>query len=63
MTCCLCFPRPRWGLRFFAHYLRLVGGVSAWVYLILAGLIVGFTGTYFTFRFPAVPALHSTFID
>ena len=45
------FPRPRWGLRFFAHYLRLVGGVSAWVYLILAGLIVGFTGTYFTFRF------------
>lgn len=45
------FPRPRWGLRFFAHYLRLVGGLSAWVYLILAGLIVGFTGTYFTFRF------------
>lgn len=45
------FPRPRWGLRFIAHYLRLVGGVSAWVYLILAGLIVGFTGTYFTFRF------------
>ena len=45
------FPRPRWGLRFFAHYLRLVGGVSAWVYLVLAGLIVGFTGTYFTFRF------------
>ncbi len=45
------FPRPRWGLRFFAHYLRLVGGVSAWIYLILAGLIVGFTGTYFTFRF------------
>jgi len=45
------FPRPRWGLRFFAHYLRLVGGVSAWVYLILAGLIIGFTGTYFTFRF------------
>jgi len=45
------FPRPRWGLRFFAHYLRLVGGVSAWIYLILAGLIIGFTGTYFTFRF------------
>lgn len=45
------FPRPRWGLRFFAHYLRLVGGISAWIYLILAGLIVGFTGTYFTFRF------------
>ncbi|MGI9471761.1 MAG: ABC transporter permease [Rubripirellula sp.] len=45
------FPRPRWGLRFFAHYLRLVGGVSAWIYLVLAGLIIGFTATYFTFRF------------
>jgi ABC-type transporter Mla maintaining outer membrane lipid asymmetry permease subunit MlaE len=45
------FPKLRWGGRFFAHYLRLVGGVSAWVYLILAGLIVGFTATYFTFRF------------
>ncbi len=45
------FPRARWGLRFCAHYLRLVGGPSAWVYLILAGLIVGFTSTYFTFRF------------
>ncbi len=45
------FPRPRWGLRFLLHYLRLVGGPSAWLYLILAGLIVGFTATYFTFRF------------
>ena len=45
------FPRPRWGGRFLLHFLRLVGGPSAWFYLILAGLIVGFTGTYFTFRF------------
>ncbi|MEM9588810.1 MAG: ATP-binding cassette domain-containing protein [Planctomycetota bacterium] len=45
------FPRLRWGLRFTAHYLRLVGGFSAAFYLVLAGLIVGFTGTYFTFRF------------
>ena len=45
------FPRPRWGLRFLLHFLRLVGGPSAWIYLILAGLIVGFTATYFTFRF------------
>lgn len=45
------FPRPRWGIRFLAHYLRLVGGPSAWLYLILAGLIVGFTSTYFTFKF------------
>ncbi|TWU49596.1 ABC transporter permease [Rubripirellula reticaptiva] len=45
------FPKLTWGLRFFAHYLRLIGGVSAWVYLILAGVITGFTATYFTFRF------------
>lgn len=44
-------PRPRWGLRFLLHYLRLVGGPSAWFYLVLAGMIVGFTTTYFTFRF------------
>ena len=45
------FPRVRWGLRFLVHYLHLVGGPSAWLYLVLAGLIVGFTSTYFTFRF------------
>jgi ABC-type transporter Mla maintaining outer membrane lipid asymmetry permease subunit MlaE len=38
-------------MRFFLHYLRLVGGLSASVYLIIAGLIAGFTTTYFTFRF------------
>ncbi|MEO1529920.1 MAG: ABC transporter permease [Planctomycetota bacterium] len=44
-------PRVRWAGRFTLHYLRLVAGPSAWVYLVLAGLIVGFTATYFTFRF------------
>ncbi|WP_286177500.1 ABC transporter permease [Rhodopirellula sp. JC639] len=44
-------PRVRWAFRFTLHYLRLVAGPSAWVYLIIAGLIVGFTSTYFTFRF------------
>ncbi|WP_164102760.1 ABC transporter permease [Candidatus Laterigemmans baculatus] len=45
------WPRVGWGLRFLAHYLRLVCGPSAWVYLWFSGLIVGFTSTYFTFRF------------
>lgn len=45
------FPRGKWGFRFFAHYFRLVGGPSAWIYLFLAGMIIGFTSTYFTFRF------------
>ena len=44
-------PRVRWAGRFTLHYLRLVAGPSAWVYLVIAGLIVGFTSTYFTFRF------------
>ncbi len=45
------WPRFRWGLRFFMHYLRLICGPSAWVYLIISGMIVGFTTTYFTFKF------------
>ena len=42
---------PRWGARFFLHYLRLVSSVSAWVYIAVAGTIIGFVSTYFTFRF------------
>lgn len=45
------WPRVAWGLRFLFHYLRLVCGPSAWVYLLMSGLIVGFTSTYFTFKF------------
>lgn len=45
------WPRLRWGMRFFLHYLRLVCGPSAWIYIIIAGMIVGFTTTYFTFKF------------
>jgi energy-coupling factor transporter ATP-binding protein EcfA2 len=45
------WPRFRWGLRFLLHYLRLVCGPSAWVYLLMSGLIIGFTSTYFTFKF------------
>ena len=41
----------RWGLRFLAHYLRLVVGPSAWVYVAISGLIIGFVTTYFTFRY------------
>lgn len=42
---------PAWGLRFLAHYLRLVAGPSAWLYIGVSGLIIGFVTTYFTFRF------------
>ncbi len=42
---------PKWGLRYFVHYLRLVVGPTAWFYLGIAGMIVGFVTTYFIFRF------------
>ncbi|MFO0949111.1 MAG: ABC transporter permease [Planctomycetota bacterium] len=42
---------PRWGVQYLIHYLGLVAGPSAWVYLGIAGLIIGFVATYFTFRF------------
>lgn len=42
---------PWWGFRFFLHYLRAVAGPSAWVYIAVAGAIIGFVSTYFTFRF------------
>ena len=42
---------PRWGLRFFGHYSRLVFGPTAWIYLIMSGIIAGFVITYFTFKF------------
>lgn len=44
-------PRPRWAARFLAHYLGLIGGPTACVYLLIAGVIAGFTTTYFTLRF------------
>ena len=42
---------PRWAGRYLLHYVRLVAGPSAWIYLIIAGMISGFVTTYFTFRF------------
>ena len=42
---------PVWGMRFFAHYARLVFGPTAFVYLMASGLISGFVTTYFTFKF------------
>ncbi|TWT67480.1 ATP-binding cassette domain-containing protein [Allorhodopirellula solitaria] len=44
-------PRARWAGRFLLHYLGLIGGPTACVYLVIAGIIAGFTTTYFTLRF------------
>ena len=40
-----------WAWRFFSHAMRLICGPSSWMYLAMAGAIIGFTSTYFTFRF------------
>ncbi len=45
------WKNPLWGVRFFGHFLMLVGGPAAFLYLIAAGLISGFVTTYFTFKF------------
>lgn len=45
------WPSPRWGLRFAMHYLWLAASPAAWIYVALAGVIVGFVATYYTFRF------------
>ncbi|MCP3917662.1 MAG: ATP-binding cassette domain-containing protein [bacterium] len=45
------WSRPRWGLRFLVHYLRLVAGPSAFLYVFVSGGLIGYTATYFTFRF------------
>lgn len=45
------WPSPRWGVRFLLHYLWLAASPAAWLYVAVAGLIIGFVSTYFTFRF------------
>src|SRR5262249_8869402 len=40
-----------WGLRFCLHYLRLVAGPLAMLYVAIAGVVAGFVATYFTFRY------------
>ncbi len=45
------WKNPRWGLRYFWHFLMLVTGPTACLYLIASGLISGFVTTYFTFKF------------
>lgn len=42
---------PTWGLRFHRQYLGLVVGLTNWIYMGVAGLIIGWVTTHFTFRF------------
>ncbi|MFT5524716.1 MAG: ABC-type multidrug transport system ATPase subunit [Pirellulaceae bacterium] len=42
---------PYWAMRYLMHYLWLIVGPSAWLYLGVSGFLTGFVATYFTFRF------------
>jgi ABC-type transporter Mla maintaining outer membrane lipid asymmetry permease subunit MlaE len=42
---------PIWGLRFFFHFFNLITGITAMIYLIIAGLILGFVTTFFAFEY------------
>lgn len=42
---------PKWGTRFLWHYGKLVSFLSSILYIGMAGLIIGFVGAYFTFKF------------
>ena len=42
---------PSWGLRSLGHFLRMVTGPTAILYLIASGFISGFVTTYFVFKF------------
>ncbi len=55
---------PFWGLRYLVHYLRLVAGVSAWVYIAVAGIIIGYVLTHFTLEyFPHAKHVKSVLLD
>lgn len=41
----------RWGNRITWHYLKLVAGWSAWFYISIAGMIIGFVAQDFIFRY------------
>jgi len=41
----------RWGSRMTWHYLKLVAGWSAWFYIAIAGMIIGFVAQDFIFRY------------
>lgn len=41
----------RWGSRITWHYLKLVCGWSAWFYIAIAGMIIGFVAQDFIFRY------------
>jgi ABC-type transporter Mla maintaining outer membrane lipid asymmetry ATPase subunit MlaF/ABC-type transporter Mla maintaining outer membrane lipid asymmetry permease subunit MlaE len=58
------WPRVRYGLRYLGHYLRIAASPGAFVYVGVAGLLVGFVATYFTFeKMPRRDFTEPLFVD
>ena len=58
------WPRARYGLRYLGHYLRIAASPDAFVYVGVAGLLVGFVATYFTFeKMPRRDFTEPLFVD
>lgn len=58
------WPRARYGLRYLGHYLRIAASPGAFLYVGVAGLLVGFVATYFTFeKMPRRDVTEPLFVD
>ncbi|MBL8841492.1 MAG: ABC transporter permease [Planctomycetes bacterium] len=44
------WPRARYGVRYLLHYLRIAASPGAFLYVGVAGLLLGFVATYFAFE-------------
>jgi ABC-type transporter Mla maintaining outer membrane lipid asymmetry ATPase subunit MlaF/ABC-type transporter Mla maintaining outer membrane lipid asymmetry permease subunit MlaE len=58
------WPRARYGVRYLGHYLRIAASPGAFLYVGVAGLLVGFVATYFTFeKMPRRDVTEPLFVD
>lgn len=58
------WPRPRYGVRYLLHYLRIAASPGAFVYVGVSGLLLGFVVTYFAFeKLPRRTFTEPLFVD
>jgi len=58
------WPRARYGLRYLVHYLRIAASPGAFLYVGVAGLLLGFVATYFAFeKMPKRGFIEPLFVD
>jgi ABC-type transporter Mla maintaining outer membrane lipid asymmetry ATPase subunit MlaF/ABC-type transporter Mla maintaining outer membrane lipid asymmetry permease subunit MlaE len=58
------WPRARYGVRYLLHYLRIAASPGAFVYVGVAGALLGFVATYFAFdKMPRRGFTEPLFVD